>query len=92
MARHTLSIRLSDAEKQTLTIAAERAGVPLSVYVRTLAVKGAGGVSSEWRTGPPPAPLWAAGLLRAIRRTIRRELEAPARRGRGSPRARPSRA
>lgn len=90
--RKTLSIRLAPAELQTLTHAAAAAGVPLAAWLRATALKAAGGVSSEWRSRPPAPPAWAEGLLRAVRRTVRRELERRAKPSRGSRRARPPRA
>lgn len=74
MTRKTLSIRLTDAETQTLSAAALRAGVGLSVYVRNAALEAAGGVSSEWREKAPEPPVWARGLLRAVKHAVRGEL------------------
>jgi hypothetical protein len=94
MSRKTVSIRLTDAETQTLGAAAARAGVGLSVYVRNAALEAAGGVSSEWREKAPEPPVWAAGLIRAVKRALRAELgrtqrqRAEVKRARGSRRAR----
>ena len=74
MARKTLSIRLTDAENQTLSAAALRAGVGVSVYVRNAALEAAGGLSSEWREKTPEPPVWARGLLRAVKHAVRAEL------------------
>jgi len=94
MSRKTLSIRLTDAENQTLGAAAARAGVGLSVYVRNAALETAGGVSSEWRERTPEPPVWAKGLLRAVKHAVRAELgrtrrqRAEVKRARASRRAR----
>lgn len=74
MARNTVSIRLSPAEQQTLSAAAARAGVGLSVYLRLSGLEAAGGVSSEWRQTTVEPPVWAASLLKAVKRTVRLEL------------------
>lgn len=74
MARVTLSIRLTAAERQTLAARAKADGRPLSQWVRLVALSAAGGVASEWdaEKGPP----WAKKLARLVSRVVREELRA----------------
>lgn len=73
MARQTLSIKLTPAERQTLAARAEADGRALSTWVRLVALKSAGGVSSEWdaETAPP----WARKVARVLLRSVRAELK-----------------
>lgn len=74
MARVTLSIRLTAAERQTLAARAEKDGRPLSQWVRLVALSAAGGVASEWdaEKGPP----WARKISKLVARVVREELRA----------------
>lgn len=94
MARTTLTIRLTAAEKQTLELFAAERGKPLSVWLRQAALTAAGGLASEWRTKKNEGPAWVRVVAKEVRRAIRTELNraAEAKRARVDRRARRQRA
>lgn len=70
--RSTISVKLSKAERQTLEHRAQNDGRALSTWIRMAALNAAGGVSSEWDAGAPPA--WARKVAKVIARAVRAEL------------------
>ena len=91
MARATLTIRLTTAEKQTLELFAAGKGKQLSVWLRESALSAAGGVSAEWRR-TDEGPAWLRAVSREVRKAVRLELRSTARRARERRRTRHARA